>query len=130
MQEMQLYIPGNYDTPFSASGRARTIAAFHVLQQNTDTLSKDVRMRRVILSKLMSQRSVGYWLRGMGWLEKKEKVGKVQLLTLTAKGIAVCRNSAGGGSAQPTTKALIEQWCQRFTQGHPNFTKTTFDAIG
>ena len=53
------FAPGNYENPLTAGGRARTIAAFHLAQGNTDTLT-NAEMRRDVLNALMSPRAVGY----------------------------------------------------------------------
>tara|TARA_R110001583_G_scaffold193035_1_gene360434 strand:+ start:1851 stop:2252 length:402 start_codon:yes stop_codon:yes gene_type:complete len=129
MHDLEFYIPSKYDNPLSASGRGRTIAAFHLLQDNSDVLTKDKEMRRDILSKLMSPSAVNYWLNEKNWLEKGNKIGRVQLLKLTSKGISVCRNSASGGSDTPTTKELITNWRNKLTNGAPSLTKSIFPPV-
>jgi hypothetical protein len=119
---IQLYAPGQYDSPLTPDGRARTIAAFHVAQGDVDVLSKETEMRRDILKRLMSPLAVSCWI-DQGWLEKVPIVevipdaGKVQLLRLTSKGIVTCRNSVGGGGNVPTTRALVDRWRTKMKVG-------------
>lgn len=118
---VQFYAPGQYDSPLTPDGRARTIAAFHMAQGDVDVLSKGTEMRRDILKRLMSPSAVSYWI-DQGWLEKapledKADEQKAQLLRLTSKGIVTCRNSVSGGGNVPTTLALVASWRAKMKLG-------------
>jgi hypothetical protein len=101
------FIPRHYENPLTEQGRARTIAAFHLAQGNSDVLTS-AEMRRDVLNKLMSPRAVGYWLNDREWLCFSQKVGRVELLRLTDAGLRTCANSIAGGSEVPTTPELVE----------------------
>jgi hypothetical protein len=67
MEITQFYLPGDYDSPLTATGRARTIAAFHLAQGDVDVLTNSD-MRRDVLTALMSASAVTYWLHdARGW---------------------------------------------------------------
>ncbi len=123
----RFFIPGAYDNPLTPSGRGRTIASFHLAQGDADKLSK-VEMRRDILNKLMSKTAVSYWLT-QGWLEKSGKVGGVQLLRLTSKGIVTCANSINGGASVPTTIELVSHWRERMKNGFSQFQELSFPPL-
>lgn len=129
MASLEFYLPGNYENPLSASGRGRTIAAFHLAQGDVDSISKEVEMRRDVLNKLMSLSAVNYWLNSQGWLEKGSKIGKIQLLKLTSKGMVTCRNSVNGGSEVPTTKELVSKWRNKLKNGAPSYKKECFPPL-
>lgn len=128
MHITEFFIPGNYDNPLTASGRGRTIAAFHLALGNVDTLTQSD-MRRDVLNDLMSKSAVNYWLNTQGWLEKSMKAGNVQLLRLTDSGLRTCANSIAGGSNVPTTKALVDLWRNLFLQGGPSCEKRTYKQL-
>ncbi|MBD9415227.1 hypothetical protein IB234_11745 [Pseudomonas sp. PDM16] len=128
MSPIEFYLPGTYENPLTPSGRGRTIAAFYLAQGDADTLSKG-EMRRDILNKLMSPSAVSYWLNSQGWLEKTRKVGKVQLVRLTSKGIVTCKNSVNGGADVSTTEELVTQWRSKLKNGSPSFSKMSFDPL-
>lgn len=109
MKITEFYIPGSYDSPLTASGRARTIAAFHLALGDVNTLNRGD-MRRDVLTDLMSKSAVNYWLNTQGWLEKSRKIGNIQLLRLTELGLRTCASSLAGGSSVPTTQALVDSW--------------------
>lgn len=123
-----LFIPGQYENPLTAEGRARTIAAFHVAQGNASTLS-DAEMRRDMLDKMMSPSAINYWLKTKGWLEITRKIGRKQLLRLTPEGLQTCANSAAGGSDTPTHPELIERRRQLMSQGGPNHARMDFPDL-
>ena len=129
MKTIECYIPGSYENPLTPSGRGRTIAAFHLAQDDTNSLSKDIEMRHDVLNKLMSPRAVSYWLNDKGWLEKGSKVGKVQMLKLTSKGIVTCRNSLAGGADVSTTDDLVATWQDRMKNGNPAYKKESFHSL-
>lgn len=121
------FIPGAYENPLTPSGRGRTIASFHLAQGDTAELSK-AEMRRDILNKLMSPSAVNYWL-SQGWLEKGQKIGRVQLLKLTGKGMNTCKNSVNGGADVTTTKELVARWRQEMKNGLPHFEEVHFKPL-
>lgn len=122
------FAPGSYENPLTASGRARTIAAFHLAQGSKGTLTK-VEMRRDVLNALMSPRAVGYWLNDKKWLELVRKVGRIQLVRLTNDGLRTCANSIAGGSEVPTTPELVETHRLRMLQGSHGHTPKTFAPL-
>lgn len=101
------FVPGTYENPLSAEGRARTIAAFYLAQGNPSTLGQS-EMRRDILRELMSASAINYWLNQREWLEVVRTVGRIQMLRLTDDGLRTCNDSASGGSDTPTYPELIE----------------------
>lgn len=109
MKTVEYFLPGDYESMLTASGRGRTIAAFHVAQGNADELS-DGEMRRDVLTALMSSSAVNYWLNEKGWLQKGRKIGRVQMLKLTPTGLATCASSVSGGSSVPTTRDTVNRW--------------------
>ena len=119
------FAPGTYENPLTASGRARTIAAFHLAQGNADTLTT-AEMRRDVLTALMSPRAIGYWLNDKEWLEPVRKVGRVQLVRLTDDGLRTCANSIAGGSEVPTTPELVQTRRIQMLQGSHGHTAKTF----
>lgn len=119
------FVPGAYENPLTASGRARTIAAFHLAQGNADTLTK-AEMRRDVLNSLMSPRAVGYWLNEKKWLEPVRKVGRIQLLRLTNDGLRTCANSIAGASNVPTTPELVQTCRFQMLHGSHGHTAKTF----
>jgi len=125
MPPIEFYIPPAYENPLTPSGRGRTIAAFHLAQGDIAILTKD-EMRRDVLNKLMSPSAVNYWLNAQGWLEKTRKIGNIQFLRLTAKGIVTCRNSVNGGADVSTTEAFINQWREKMKNGSPAFKNISF----
>ena len=125
MEILEYFLPGNYESFLTASGRGRTIAAFHVAQGNGDKLS-DGDMRRDVLTSLMSSSAVNYWLNEKGWLEKGRKVGRVQMLKLTSTGFATCAASVSGGSAVPTTRAIVDTWRDIMLNGRQGLEKKSF----
>lgn len=128
MHILTFYVPGQYENPLTAIGRARTIAAFHLAQGNTDTLASS-EMRRDVLTALMSPRAVSYWLNKKGWLEKTRKIGKFQLLRLTNEGLRTCANSVAGGSSVPTTPALVKTQCEKMLRGGSGLTQKNFPQL-
>ena len=128
MNIIEFHVPGEYDSPLTASGRARTIASFHLAQGDADTLTK-AEMRRDVLNVLMSPAAVSYWLGTQEWLEKTRKVGRVQLLRLTDKGLATCANSVNGGSNVPTTPELVTRWRGRMKHGAAGHQRKEFKPI-
>lgn len=128
MHITEFFVPGNYDSPLTASGRARTIAAFHLALGDVDTLTRED-MRRDVLNDLMSKSAVSYWLNEKGWLEKSRKVGSVQLLRLTDTGLRTCANSIAGGSNVPTTKLLVNSWRQLLRQGGSGCEKKSYKPL-
>lgn len=129
MHILEFYLPGKYEMSDPANMRARTIAAFYLLQGDVETLSIDSEMRRDILNKLMSTSAVNYWLNDKGWLKKGQKIGRVQLLKLTSKGISVCKNSIAGGSDTPTTQEHVTSWINKLRSGSASFKKETFKPL-
>ncbi|MDR6714333.1 hypothetical protein J2W83_003954 [Pseudomonas hunanensis] len=129
MSSIEFYVPGNYDSPLTASGRGRTIAAFHLAQGDVEFLTKVTEMRRDVLNRLMSPSAVSYWI-AEKWLEKARDVGRIQLLRLTAKGLVTCKNSVNGGGNVPTTAALVARWRANMKRGGVySFTLVSFDPI-
>jgi hypothetical protein len=129
MSSVEFYVPGDYDSPLTASGRGRTIAAFHLAQGDVEFLTKVTEMRRDVLNRLMSPSAVSYWI-AQKWLEKARDVGRIQLLRLTAKGLVTCKNSVNGGGNVPTTAALVAQWRANMKRGGvSSFTLVSFDPI-
>jgi hypothetical protein len=128
MPSIDFYCSGSYDSPLTPSGRGRTIAAFLITQGNSPSLS-NVEMRRDILTSLMSPRAVDYWLNEQGWLEKTRKVGRVQLLRLTERGLVTCQNSLAGGGNVPTNPGLVADWVRRMQNGGQGAVKKTFAAL-
>lgn len=129
MSSIEFYVPGDYDSPLTASGRGRTIAAFHLAQGDVEFLTKVTEMRRDVLNRLMSPSAVSYWI-AQKWLEKARDVGRIQLLRLTAKGLVTCKNSVNGGGNVPTTAALVAQWRADMKRGGvSSFTLVSFDPI-
>lgn len=129
MSSIEFYVPGDYDSPLTASGRGRTIAAFHLAQGDVELLTKVTEMRRDVLNRLMSPSAVSYWI-AQKWLEKARDVGKIQLLRLTAKGLVICKNSVNGGGNVPTTAALVGRWRANMKRGGvSSFTLVSFDPI-
>lgn len=123
----RFFIPGTYESPLTPSGRGRTIASFHLAQGDADKLSK-VEMRRDILNKLMSTTAVSYWLT-QGWLEKVGKVGRVQLLKLSSRGLVTCANSINGGASVPTTTMLVSRWREQMKNGCHQFQEVCFPPL-
>ena len=128
MHITQFFVPGSYDSPLTASGRARTIAAFHLALGDVDTLTR-ADMRRDVLNDLMSKSAVNHWLNTQGWLEKSHKVGNVQLLRLTDAGLRTCANSVAGGSSVPTTRALVDSWRNTLRQGGSGCEEKTYKPL-
>ena len=128
MHIIEYFIPGNYDSPLTASGRGRTIAAFHLALGDIDTLTKGD-MRRDVLNDLMSKSAVNYWLNTQGWLEKSRKIGNIQLLRLTDAGLRTCANSVAGGSNVPTAKSLVDSWRKTLREGGSGCQKKTYKAL-
>lgn len=124
----EFFIPGDYDSPLTPSGRGRTIAAFHLALGNVETLMQSD-MRRDVLNDLMSKSAVNYWLNTQGWLEKSRKAGNVQLVRLTDAGLRTCANSVAGGSNVPTTKSLVDSWRKKLVQGGSGSEKKTYKAL-
>jgi len=122
------YAPGAYDNPVGASGRGRTIAAFHLAQGDVDALSKTIEMRRDVLNKLMSPSAVGHWLT-TDRLEIARTVGKIQLLRLTSKGLIECNNSLNGSGSISTTLVLVSRWRTQMRNGYSGFTLVHFSAL-
>lgn len=122
------FVPGTYENPLTAEGRARTIAAFHLALGNSSSLSK-AEMRRDVLGALMSPRAVGYWLNDKGWLEFARKVGRVQVLRLTDAGLIICANSVAGGSEVPTTPELVASRRRLMLEGGSGHTSRTFAPL-
>lgn len=121
------HVPGNYESPLTAEGRARTIAAFELCLPKRN-LCKGEPMRRDILRSLASPRAVSYWLE-KDLLEKHSKIGKVEFLALTSKGLRTCRNSIAGGSEVPTSRELVDRSADEMTNGAPGFTKKEFRPV-
>lgn len=121
------YLPGQYESPLTAKGRARTIAAFELCHSGA-SLTKGEPMRRDILRSLASPRAISYWLE-RDWLEKHSKIGKVELLALTSKGLVTCRNAISGGSDVPTSRELVDQCINEMKTGAPGFKKKDFEAL-
>ena len=129
MSSIEFYVPGDYDSPLTASVRGRTIAAFHLAQGDVEFLTKVTEMRRDVLNRLMSPSAVSYWI-AQKWLEKARDVGRIQLLRLTAKGLVTCKNSVNGGGNVPTTAALVARWRTNMKRGGvSSFTLVSFDPI-
>lgn len=128
MSVIEFFVPGEYESPLTANGRARTIAALHLAQGDVEVLGKS-EMRRDVLNALMSPSAVSYWLGTQGWLEKTRKVGSVQLVRLTDSGLSTCANSVNGGSNVPTTPELVLRWRERMKQGAAKFERKVFKAI-
>ena len=82
-----------------------------------------------MFNSLMSITAVGYWLNDKSWLEKTRKVGRVQLLRLTAEGLRTCSNSLVGGSHVPTTLELVAAWCRDMVNGKPVFQFKSFPPL-
>jgi len=121
------YLPGNYESPLTAKGRARTIAAFELCLPDS-SLRKGEPMRRDILRSLASPRAVSYWLE-KDWLEKHSKIGKIEFLSLTSKGLVTCRNAIAGGSEVPTSRELVDQCIEEMINGARGFKKKEFEAL-
>ena len=128
MHITEFFIPGDYDSPLTASGRGRTIAAFYLALGDVDALTQED-MRRDVLNDLMSKSAVNYWLNTQGWLEKSRKVGNIQLLRLTGAGLRTCANSVAGGSNVPTTKSLVDSWRKILRQGASGCEKRTYKPL-
>ena len=125
----RFFAPTQYENPLTEQGRARTIAAFHIAQGDIVSLSEMNEMRRDVLNKLMSPRAVGYWLNDKEWLRLGRKVGKIQMLHLTADGLRTCINSAAGGSEVPTTPELIRSRTQAMLHGGYGLNETIFPEL-
>lgn len=123
----QLHAPGEYFRPLTTEGRARTIAAFHVAQGNSDQLA-DAEMRRDVLNRLMSPSAVQYW-KDKGWLELVRTIGRLQILRLTPEGLSTCRNSLNGGSDVPTYPDLVEARRRSMTVGASGYTPFEFTEL-
>lgn len=121
------YVPGKYENPLTADGRARTIAAFHLAQGNVDNLS-DAEMRGDVLSKLMSPTAIGWWLK-KNWLVVSRKIGRVRLLRLTSLGLQTCSNSLSGLADTNTTASLVLDKRHIMSLGGPNHTRTEFAEL-
>lgn len=106
MNTITFYEVGQYGSPFTPDDRDRTIAALYVAQGG-DTLGATA-MRRDILRFLMSDSAVNYWLNSKRWLERCGKVGRVELLRLTAQGINQCGSLTG-------PSANVRKWMDRMT---------------
>lgn len=128
MHITEFFIPGDYDSPLTASGRGRTIAAFHLALGDVDILTQG-EMRRDILNGLMSKSAVNYWLNTQELLEKSRKLGNIQLLRLTDAGLNTCTNSVAGGSNVPTTKSLVDEWRKKLREGGSGYEKKTYKAL-
>lgn len=119
---------GQYQTPFSSNGRARTIAAIQLAQGNPPAISH-AEMRRDVLTGLTSTSAVAYWLNKKAWLERTRKIGKVQLLRLTDAGYRECLTSLAGGSAFPTTARQVAVWQHRMLDATPGSARLVFKAL-
>lgn len=86
-------------------------------------------MRRDVLNILMSPSAVNYWLNTQGWLERTRKVGNVQLLRLTDKGVITCTNSLNGGGNVPTTPELVSLWKSQLKDGAQGFDKKSVPPL-
>ena len=128
MHLTEFFVPGSYDSPLTAAGRARTIAAFHLALGDVDALDRG-EMRRDVLNDLMSKSAVNYWLNTQGWLEKSRKIGNIQLLRLTGPGLRTCANSLAGGSSVPTTHALVASWRRTMRQGGSGCERKTYKQL-
>lgn len=128
MVPLEIYCPSAYVNPLTPDGRGRTIAAF-LVAQGSDSELAHIEMRRDILNELMSPRAVSYWLNDKGWLELVQKVGRVQLLRLTAAGIITCRNSVAGGGDFPTEPTMVEGWRQVMLKGGRGAKKRVFAPL-
>lgn len=122
------FAPRQYENPLTEQGRARTIAAFHVAQGNSDVLTC-AEMRRDVLNKLMSPRAVSYWLNDREWLAFSRKVGRVELLRLTDDGLRTCANSVMGGSEVPTTPELVASRRIQMLYGGNSLEEVIFAAL-
>ncbi|MVW80190.1 hypothetical protein [Bordetella sp. 02P26C-1] len=121
------FMPGKYEKHLTPDGRARTLAAFHLAQGNTDNLDGS-EMRRDVLTALMSPSAVGYWLK-MGWLEKTRKIGATQMLRLTGLGLQTCSNSLAGIAPVSAYPETVMNKRRFMSQGGPGHTKTTFPDL-
>ena len=128
MHLTEFFAPGKYEVPLTVAGRARTIAAFHLAEGDKERLSQ-TEMRRDVLAILMSPSAVNYWLRTKGWLEETRKLGKIQLLRLTDKGVTTCTNGMSGGGDYPTTPELVSLWRSRMKFGAPGFEKKSVPPL-
>lgn len=122
------FAPRQYENPLTEQGRARTIAAFHIAQGNSDALTS-AEMRRDVLNKLMSPRAVSYWLNDKEWLAFSRKVGRVELLRLTDDGLRTCANSVAGGSEVPTTPELVASRRHQMLHGGGSLEEVFFAAL-
>ena len=114
MPNFTLYSSGTYENPLTEIGRGRTIASFHIAQGSNHLTVAE--MRRDVLTFLMSPTAVGYWLRKR-WIEKCGKIGRTEILRLTADGIRVCRDSLSGRAAVNTSQPIVSNWILRMQQG-------------
>lgn len=114
MPNFTLYSSGVYENPVTAVGRGRTIAAFHIAQDSN--LLSVAEMRRDVLTFLTSPTAVKYWL-SKRWLEKCGKIGRTEILRLTATGMGVCRDSLTGRSAINTSQPIVSNWILRMNRG-------------
>lgn len=121
------FVPGSYENPLTAEGRARTIAAFYIAQGNPPSLGR-TEMRRDILRDLMSSSAISYW-KNKEWLELSRNVGRVQMLRLTESGLQTCANSAAGGSDTPTYPELIESRRRAMVHGASGHTEKLFPEL-
>ena len=114
MPNFTLYSSGTYENPVTEIGRGRTIASFHIAQNSNHLTAAE--MRRDVLTFLMSPTAVGYWLRKR-WIEKCGKIGRTEILRLTADGIRMCRDSLSGNAAVNTSQQIVSNWILRMQQG-------------
>jgi len=124
---LTFYVPGKYENPLTADGRARTIAAFYLAQGNTDILS-DAEMRGDVLRHLMSPRAINWWVEKQ-WIEESRRHGRTRMLRLTQLGLQTCSNSLAGLAAVNTTNTLVSEKRRVMSQGGPNHTSKEFGDL-
>jgi hypothetical protein len=122
------YVPGQYENPITPEGRARTIAAFHLAQGNTDVLS-NAEMRGDVLRHLMSPRAISWWLNEKKWLELSRKQGRIRMLRLTELGIQTCADSLTNSAKTNTTLELVNGMRRAMSQGGPGYTRREFNDL-
>ena len=116
------HAPRQYEQHLTSSGRARTIAAFHIAQGDVDRLGTSD-MRRDVLLILMSKSAINHWL-DQKWLERSGSIGKIKMLRLTSMGLQTCSNSLSGLAHVNTDPESVANKRRLMTQGGSGHTKT------
>lgn len=122
-----LYTPGPYPQHLTPDGRARTIAAFHVAQDDVDKLTTR-EMRIDVLRALTSDTAVRWWIK-QRWLETSRTIGNLQMLRLTILGLQTCSNSLVGLAHVNTDASTVANKRRLMTLGGPGYTRNVFSDL-